>query len=459
MSLSLLTVELRDDRAAVQARQLARQVSEILGFDHHDGVRVATAVSELAREALRRGRNGRVEFSLVTEAPMRLEVQVKSEPVNLSPSSTASGLLPAEGAWEACGRLVDDFRVETLATGERAVRFAMHLGPAAPSPSAVVEAARRIPQLLRQELPGPSEELLRQNQELLRALAETRMAQQQLTQLNRELEDTNRGVVALYAELDERADSLKRASEAKTRFLSRMTHEFRSPLNSILSLTRMLASKMDGDLSPEQARQVGYIQGAASALASLVDDLLDLAKVEAGKVEARVTEFTAADLLGGLRGTTRPLLPVASEVALVFEEPFPATVMRSDEGKLAQVLRNLISNALKFTEVGEVRVSARELPGGRIQFVVTDTGVGIPAHELDRVFEEFAQVEGPLQARVKGTGLGLPLARQLANFLGGTLTVESVVGRGSTFRVQVPMVYPEPGDGRTPSDACAASHF
>lgn len=439
MSLPLLTVDLRDERAVVLARQQARQVSEALGFDHHDGVRVATAVSELARDAVRRGQNGRVEFTLVTDAPLRLEVQVCSDPRN-GPSS------PDSGACEACGRLVDEFEVKQLSTGERAVRLAMHFGPTAPATSAVVAAARRIPHLAGKDMPAPIEELQRQNQELLRALAETRMAQQQLTQLNRELEDTNRGVVALYAELDERADSLKRASEAKTRFLSRMTHEFRSPLNSILSLSRMLASKMDGDLSPEQARQVGYIQGAASALASLVDDLLDLAKVEAGKVTARVSEFTAADLLSGLRGTTRPLLPTAGEVALVFEEPFPSTVLRTDEGKLAQILRNLISNALKFTERGEVRICSRELPGGRIQFQVCDTGVGIPAHELDRIFEEFAQVEGPLQARLKGTGLGLPLARQLANFLGGTLTVESVVGTGSTFRVQVPTVYPEPAD-------------
>ena len=146
------------------------------------------------------------------------------------------------------------------------------------------------------------QELQHQNQELLRALEEIRTRQAELSRVNRELEDTNRGVVALYAELDEKADHLRRADELKSKFLSNMSHEFRSPLNSILALSGLLLSRSDGELTHEQDQQVGYIKRAAGDLLELVNDLLDLAKVEAGKVEAKPIEFEIANLFAALRG-------------------------------------------------------------------------------------------------------------------------------------------------------------
>ena len=157
-----------------------------------------------------------------------------------------------------------------------------------------------------------------QNQELLGALEEIRTRQADLTRLNRELEDTNRGVVALYAELDEKADHLRRADELKSRFLSNMSHEFRSPLNSILALSGLLLGRTDGELTAEQAQQVGYVRRAAQDLLELVNDLLDLAKVEAGKVEVKPVEFEAANLFAALRGMLRPLL-LNQSVDLIFE--------------------------------------------------------------------------------------------------------------------------------------------
>ena len=180
-----------------------------------------------------------------------------------------------------------------------------------------------------------------------------------MQQLNRELEDTNRGVVALYAELDERADHLRRADELKSRFLSNMSHEFRTPLNSILALSRLLLARSDGELTPEQEKQVHFIRKAAENLTELVNDLLDLAKVEAGKTVVTPVEFAVADLFGALRGMLRPLL-VGDAVALVFEDAAGhAAELYTDEGKVSQILRNFISNAIKFTERGEVRVWAR----------------------------------------------------------------------------------------------------
>jgi signal transduction histidine kinase/CheY-like chemotaxis protein len=293
------------------------------------------------------------------------------------------------------------------------------------------ELARQIPT-------GPLEEAQQQNQELLRTLDELRARQDELERVNRELEDTNRGVVALYAELDERADHLRRADELKTRFLSNMTHEFRTPVNSILALTGLLADRLHA--GPEQKDEIFYIRKSAQQLSDIVDDLLDIAKVEAGKIELRPAPFEVHALFGALRGMLRPLL-VNQSVALVFDEPDDVPPILSDESKVSQVLRNFISNALKYTERGEVRVSAGLTPArDSVEFAVADTGIGIPEGHISDVFEEFVQIENPLQRRVKGTGLGLPLSKRLAVLLGGEIGVQSTLGVGSTFRLTIPLI-------------------
>ena len=282
----------------------------------------------------------------------------------------------------------------------------------------------------------------RQNQELLRALDDLNVRQQELVRLNRELEDTNRGVVALYAELDERADHLRRADELKTRFLSNMTHEFRTPVNSILALTNLLAERLEA--RPDEKDELFFIRKSAQQLSDLVDDLLDLAKVEAGKIEVRPAPFEIAGLFGALRGMLRPLL-VNHSLALIFEEPEGIPPIHSDESKVSQILRNFISNALKYTESGEVRVAVRLTPArDEVEFTVADTGIGIPEKDIGRIFDEFVQIENPLQRRVKGTGLGLPLSKRLAELLGGRIGVVSTLGGGSTFSLVVPLVYRDP---------------
>jgi signal transduction histidine kinase/CheY-like chemotaxis protein len=272
----------------------------------------------------------------------------------------------------------------------------------------------------------------------------------EVERLARELDETNRGVLALYTELDEKADSLRRTAEVKTRVVSNVSHEFRTPLNSMLALTRLLLDGHDGALSTEQQLQVSFIRKAAQDLFELVNDLLDLAKVEAGKIVVRPTEFEVGNLFGALRGMLRPLLGTES-VSLVFEEPIGVPVLYSDEPKVSQILRNFISNALKFTERGEVRVAAaHDAAAGTVAFSVSDTGIGIAPEDQERVFEEFTQVEHDVQRRVRGTGLGLPLSRKLAELLGGRLTVTSSVGVGSTFTVVIPAVYDEPRDQAEP---------
>lgn len=269
--------------------------------------------------------------------------------------------------------------------------------------------------------------------------------------LERELDETNRGVMALYAELDERADKLRRADELKSRFLSYASHELRTPLNGIVGLVRLLRSA-GAPRSDDELKQLGFIQSAAEEMREMVNDLLDLAKVEAGKVTIQPSEFDLAFVFGALRGIFRPLLQTDS-VTLIFEDTSAVPAIYSDEAKVSQILRNLLSNALKFTERGTVRVWA-VTQGDTARIMVADTGIGIPEDQLVKIFEEFSQVDSPLQRRVRGTGLGLPLCRKLAELLGGKLQVESTMGKGSMFTLELPMAYPsskmEAGSYRTP---------
>ena len=275
----------------------------------------------------------------------------------------------------------------------------------------------------------------RQQQEIeRRARAELR--------LSRQLDESGRGIQVLYAELDQQSESLRWAATSRTRFLAGASHELRTPINSILGLARLLLAHTDGQLTAEQQKQVGFIKASAESLGELVDDLLDLAKMDAGRVSVRPDLFEVDALFGTLRGMLRPLATNA-DVALEFDDTAGLPELDNDEGKIAQVLRNLVSNALKFTERGEVRVGARRGDGDTIVFTVADTGIGIPPEDRERVFEEFIQLDSPIQRRVKGTGLGLTVSRRLAEALGGTLEVASAVGRGSTFTLTVPRLHPE----------------
>lgn len=265
--------------------------------------------------------------------------------------------------------------------------------------------------------------------------------------LRAELDETNQGVLALYAELDVQAEQLRQASDLKSRFLSYMSHEFRTPLGSIRSITRLLSDELDGPLSEEQHKQVLFISGAASELSDMVDDLLDLAKIEAGRISISPAWFDMLDLFAALRGMFRPIVD-AETVDLIFEEPQDIPRLYTDDKKLAQILRNFISNALKFTQRGEVRISARREGEHEVCFAVTDSGIGIPHDLHGNLFEDFVQIDTPLQKRLRGTGLGLSLCKRFAELLGGRVGVESTPGVGSTFFVIIPLsITTEPVDG------------
>jgi signal transduction histidine kinase/CheY-like chemotaxis protein len=440
----VLSLSITHEQDVVTARRRAAQVALALGFDPSEQTRIATAVSEIVRNAFRYARGGHVEFHVTGEtSPQVLEVVVRDNGGGIPHldavlsgqyrSATGMGM-----GIVGTRRLMDRFHIQSQATGT-IVNMTKILPRRAPFLTAA--QLQEISRTLTSGQPTSLvDEVQRQNQELVRTLDELNRRQEELVRLNRELEDTNRGVVALYAELDERADHLRRADELKSRFLSNMTHEFRTPVNSILALAAILKdARRTAGREPEP--EVEYIRKAAEQLSELVDDLLDLAKVEAGKTEVRVTEFDVDKMFGALRGMLRPLL-VSQSIALTFDAPGDLPVMRTDEGKVSQILRNLISNALKFTERGEVRVSvALDASEEMMVFVVSDTGIGIAAADQERIFDEFSQVDSPLQRKYKGTGLGLPLSRKLATLLGGRLDVQSQLGSGSTFTLRVPLFF------------------
>jgi len=437
MSHRILSVAIDGDKDVVLVRQRARQVSMALGFAKQDQVRIATAVSEMARAACACGAGGRAVFFLA-DGHLRQQLEVTVCTPRPAPAAGEGGAV-VEAALVTAHRLMDACERE----GDGAI-FAVRMRKALPPqvPISAVKLAQVSTQLAVTPAANSYEEVQQQNQELVETLAELRERQEDLLELTRELEDTNRGIVALYAEIEDKAERLRRADEMKSRFLSNTSHELRTPLSSIRALSKLLLDRMDGDLTEEQERQVYLIERTATEMSELVNDLLDLAKIEAGRVEAQPAPVLVDNLFRALKGMMRPLVD-AERVELVFDNGGIEAPFDSDEGMLSQILRNFISNALKFTEQGSVRVSATDdAENDAFVFAVTDTGIGIDAEHLQLIFEEFTQVENPLQRKTKGTGLGLPLCRRLAELLGGRVDVTSAPGVGSTFMLTLPRRFP-----------------
>jgi signal transduction histidine kinase len=442
---TLLTVDLAREHDVVLPRQRARQLAAEFKFDAQDQTRFATAVSELARNAHQYAGGGRVDFWIDHGPPAMLVARVKDRGPGIARladvldgryvSSTGLGI----GIMGA-RRLADMFSATSSPNDGTTIVIGKHLPPTVRVTTGAINAAMGA--VAASSALDPVLEMQAQSQELARALAHLSEKQAETDRLAQELSETNRGVLALYAELDERAVYLERVNELKTRFLSDLNHEIRTPLNAVRNVARLLLDGYEGPLTDRHRRAIEMMRNSTDSLSDLVNDWLDLAKIEAGRTEVRVDAFTVEDLWGALRGVFRPI-ETDEAVSLVFEPVPPLPLLQTDESKVAQILRNFISNALKFTERGEVRVSARQGDRDTIRFAVADSGIGIADAHFERIFEEFAQVESPVQRRVKGTGLGLPLSRRLARLLGGDVTVESEVGRGSVFTLMLPILYEE----------------
>ncbi|MGW2374307.1 MULTISPECIES: HAMP domain-containing protein [Kitasatospora] len=305
-------------------------------------------------------------------------------------------------------------------------------------------------QRLTAELQARSEELQAGQEELRHSNAELEEQAALLADRNRDIEAKNLEIEQARQELEERARQLSLTSMYKSEFLANMSHELRTPLNSLLILAQLLAQNATGNLTAKQVEYAGVIHSAGTDLLQLINDILDLSKVEAGKMELTPEPFAVRELLEYVESS---FLPLADQKGLTFAVTVDRTVpdeLVTDQARLRQVLRNLLSNAIKFTDKGRVElriqcVEGPELPpelgraGAAVAFHVEDTGIGIDPTQLDTIFGAFQQADGTTSRRYGGTGLGLSISRELARLLGGTLTVASIAGQGSRFTFYLPL--------------------
>lgn len=451
----LVTAQVTSEQGVFAVRRQGRAIAAALGLGGQDQIRTATALSEVCRRML--DACDEVTVTIGLDPPDALG----AARTRTSRSALALRVWATSAVDDA---LVEDVRVTKglmdrweidRAADQTTVSMwrAIPEGPIGLRP-ADIDAIRA--DVARLRAGTPMEELAEHNRQLLATLEEVQRQRDDLLRLNTELEETNRGVVALYtelseeleatnrgvvalyAELDQRTTQARAASEAKTRFLGNVSHELRSPVTAIVGLTRLLRDPSSDRLTDDQARQLELIDSSAHSLLGLVNELLDLAKVESGRLEPRREPTDLQRIFTSLRGTSRAM-PMSAETTLVVDDPVNVPQLYTDPIMLTQVLRNLLTNGIKFTPSGTVRMTATNDGDGYVSLVVEDTGIGIPNDEQERVFEEFHQVRNPLQATTTGTGLGLPYARRLVELLGGTIDLASTPAVGSTFTVRLPI--------------------
>lgn len=435
MKITILTLTMRSERDAVVARQRAGQIADHLGFGIQEQARIATAVFEIAYNALRYAGGGQVDYLLketvpaqafmiwisdhgpgITDLPAILDRQEESG------TDHEAGILRAR-------RLVDHFHIVSPPGEGTTVFLGKNLPKAAPR--ITLERLTEIAGEMAHQLPRtPVDAVRRQNRELFRALDDLRAREQDLRRLGEELEETNRGVVALHAELD-------RAIRARDEVLSIVSHDLRDPVSTISMSTALL---LEMEL-PEERRieQFRIIQRSAERMNRLIQDLLDVGRIEAGRFSIDPHRQEAAPLVREAcelfrQHVEKKALRLECEVA----DDLPQ--LDADRDRILQVLSNLIGNAIKFTNEGG-RIAVRASPGGEeVEFSVSDTGSGIAAEDLPHLFD--ARWQAGRTAHM-GAGLGLAIAKGIAEAHGGKIWAESTVGEGSTFSFIIPTAQPE----------------
>jgi signal transduction histidine kinase len=435
----VITLRLRSQEDVLLTRRRARDFAGLLQLGAEAQSRLATAVWEVARVAHRHGSSATVELAVGDDPPAAV----------VSITAIAHTALTGDVPGEAGDRLdlaklrqlVD--RVEASGDGDTAqVRMTSELDTDAWVPG-LDELAHVLGSLQRHEsgeAQATVNELRMQNAELVSALATVRDRERELTELNRDLTDTNRAVTALLAELGQQAEELRGRAAGSASFLRALTHELRTPLYAVRGMAEAILRDGGQRLDERLREDVRMIDGAMVEALDLVNDHLDLVRLASGREVVRVSEVAVEELFSALRGIVVHL-PRSAEVTIVFEDLNGVPPLRTDGGKLNQILRNYVVNGLKYTARGEIRVSAAAIDGA-VRFAVADTGPGLAATDQARVFDEFVQLEqtGPV-GELRGSGLGLPICKRLATVLGGEVGVTSELGRGSTFTATIPLAF------------------
>ncbi|TAK10337.1 MAG: histidine kinase [Candidatus Manganitrophaceae bacterium] len=429
----VLSLSIGKQSRLLTVRNKIRTVLDYLEIPRREQNRLIIALSELMRNTLQYAKSGELTLSAVQDGPKWSIAFVLSDRgpgiAHLDeilqgayrfPPGRGLGILSAK-------RLLDEFEMQTVsgkgtqACGRLKVE---HLYAEGLDDS-------RLARLY---------ETLSQQPDIEDLVTTLREKEQLIEQLNNELSVTNEGIIALYREIDEKNIELSRVNQMKSSFLASMSHELRTPLNSILALSQILLDRIDGDLSGEQQKQVAMIQGSGEQLLQLINDILDLSRIEAGKVRV---EKRWIDLHKVAQEAITSMEPLAKKkrltLRLVAPPSFPPVF--ADEARVRQILLNLLSNAVKFTPSGGIHVTLAFMENGEEEIAVSvqDTGIGIAQKNLVYIFEPFHQIDSTPARKYGGTGLGLSICKQLVELMGGRIWANSELEKGSTFTFTLPM--------------------
>ena len=441
----LWSLVLRDEQDVVLARQRARHAALLVGFDAQGATRIATAVSEIVRNAHAYAGGGTVEIGVSEERDVHsLAIRVADRGPGIPHldevlagryrSRTGMGV-----GLTGTRRLMDAFAVETTGTGT-VVTMAKRLpAGAAPTEAALERAADT---LAREVSHDAAAEVRRQNQELLRLLASLEERQDELARLNAELEETNRGVLALHAELRDRADreaearrSAEAASRARDAVLAIVSHDLRNPVGSVITAAAFLLDTLPAEvLATPQGQQVGVMHRAARRANRLLEDLMDVTRIESGGLAVDVAPVEVPGLLSDAAEVMRgPAEENGVELRTECAGTLPAVL--ADRDRVLQVFANLAGNAVKFTPAGGAVTLGAACAEGAVRFSVADTGPGMSAEQVERAFDRFWQAG---RADRRGVGLGLSIARGIVEAHGGMLSVTSAPNEGAIFHFTLP---------------------
>ncbi|MGA1871205.1 MAG: response regulator [bacterium] len=427
-------------------RHTVKILCERLGMGHIDCIRVATAASELTRSLYQRPLGGEITFTLLEEGgrmglKMVFEERDKnSENVRKGLDDESLSMDDKRIGLERAKMLMDEVEIASKKDGGAMVTCVKWLRQGMKLHKVDLPEIRQMFAAISEQ--SALDSLTAQNRELVDVLDELRKRNAQIEDVNRELEMTNAGIISLYQEIDKKNEELDLKNERKRDFMRAFGHETRTPLNSILSLSAILEKKIDGELSAEQEKQIAMIRESAQHMLTLVNDLLDLSRVEAGIIDLKISGIEIGELVHNASETIRPLAHEKG-LSLKFEYEEGLPEIHTDYRSLFQVMLNLLSNAVKYTDRGEIKVIVQKMQKDNREYIrisVKDTGIGIPEDYTEKIFNEFVQVHVRDDIQ-KGSGLGLAITKRILDHLGGHITVESRRGTGTTFTVTLPVKF------------------